>query len=176
MKTIIKNIKVLFIAGMIQSSFFLSAQQNISIDKVDAIINLSSFIDWNTAYQKPNFKRQLFILSDNNSSINYEIQSKNNFKYKNWQIICSNRYEEINNGSIVFVLNEEKSDINELIKISKAKQILTVADNIDSFCENGGMINIKEQNGRYQFEINYQEIQNQNIDVSSKLLALAKIY
>ncbi|RLD66055.1 MAG: hypothetical protein DRI95_07425 [Bacteroidetes bacterium] len=79
------------------------------------------------------------------------------------------------NGSIVFIINEQKSKVSELIKVSKVKNILTVADNIDNFCENGGMINIKTNNGRSHFEINYQEIQNQEIEISSKLLALAKI-
>ena len=151
------------------------AQKTVSIEKIDVLINLSRFIDWYPDYNKPGSTKSIIILSDKNSSINYEIQSKSNFKYKNWQIICSNKYDQINNGSIVFITNEQKSKVNDLVKISKVKSILTISDNIDNFCINGGMINVKKDGGRYHFEINYKEIQSQNIEISSKLLALAKI-
>ncbi|MEN8119254.1 MAG: YfiR family protein [Bacteroidota bacterium] len=175
MKTLKSYIRIVLISAFLFQTINSAAQETINIDKIDAIINLSRFIDWHSGYNNTDSKKLLFILSDKNSSINYEIQSKNNFKYKNWQIICSNRYDQIVNGSIVFILNEEKSKASELIKVSKVKNILTVADNIDSFCEDGGMINIKNQDGRYRFEINYQEIQNKDIEINSKLLALAKI-
>ena len=175
MKTLKNYISIILISAVFQTAVNSTAQKTININKIDAIINLSRFIDWHSDYTKTESKKLLFILSDKNSSINYEIQSKNNFKYKIWHIIFIDSYDQIVNGSIVFILNEQKSKVNDLINVSKVKNILTVADNIDNFCEDGGMINLKSQDGRYRFEINYQEIQNQNIEISSKLLALAKI-
>ncbi len=175
MKTFNTIKRIVLVSAILILTINSTAQETNNIDKIDALISLSRFINWHSDYYKTDSKKLIFILSDKNSSINYEIQSKNNFKYKNWQIICSDRYDEIINGSIVFIINEQKSKVSELIKVSKVKNILTVADNIDNFCENGGMINIKTNNGRSHFEINYQEIQNQEIEISSKLLALAKI-
>lgn len=175
MKTFNTLIKIVLICTVINTASDSTAQESLKTYKIDAIINISKFINWHPDFNKTDSKKLLFILSDKNSSINYEIQSKNDFRYKNWQIICSDRCDQIINGSIVFISYEQRSKVSDIIKISKVKNILTVADNIDNFCENGGMINIKNQYGRYCIEINYQEIQNQNIEISSKLLALAKI-
>ncbi len=176
MKLLLKTtLKFVVTYTFMHLAIYSVAQKTINIEKIDAIINLTKFIDWNPTYNKLGSSKSIIILSDKNSSINYEIQSKSNFKYKNWQIICSNKYDQINNGSIVFITNEQKSKVHDLIRISKVKNILTISDNIDNFCTSGGMINIKIQDGKYRFEINYKEIQNQNIEISSKLLALAKI-
>jgi len=121
MKTFSTLIRFMLISIIIHTALNSYAQKTIKINKVDAIINLSKFINWHSDYNKTDSKKSLFILSDENSSINYEIQSINNFKYKNWQIICSDNYDKIVNGSIVFITNEQSSKVNELIKISKVK-------------------------------------------------------
>jgi hypothetical protein len=176
MKTINKFIKIILISIIFNAATTIKAQEYIETRTIDVIINLNKFIDWTIENNTVDTKNRIIILSEENSSINYELQSKNNFKYKNWQIICSDNYDDIIDGSIIFITNNKKAEVKDLIRISKSKDILTMADNIDSFCEEGGMINIKNQNGRYQFEINYQEIKKKDMDVSSKLLALAKIY
>ena len=63
-----------------------------------------------------------------------------------------------------------------MIKISQAKEILTISNDIDGFCLIGGMINLKNVRNNIKIEINYKKIQNINMQISSKLLALAKIY
>ncbi|MCX7861674.1 MAG: YfiR family protein [Bacteroidales bacterium] len=55
------------------------------------------------------------------------------------------------------------------------KPILTVADNVENFCEKGGMINFTPQYSHKRFEINPNAAQRANIVISSKLLSLAKI-
>ncbi len=175
METLKTFAKVVLIFIIINAFSDIKAQESLKIKKVDALINLTKFINLNSDFKKSGSKKNLFILSDKNSSINYELQSKNNFKYKNWQIICTDKYDKVANGSIVFITQINESKVSEVIKNTKLKNILTVADNIDGFCEEGGMINIKNEYGSYHFEINYQKIQDQNIEISSKLLALAKI-
>lgn len=176
MKAIDKFIKFMLIFTTINSAITLNAQEYIATRTINVIINLTKFIDWAPENASTSSKNTIIILSDKNSSINYELQSKNNFKYKNWQIICSDNYDEIIDGTIIFITNNKKAKAQDLIKISKTKDILTMADNIDDFCEAGGMINIKNQDEKYQFEINYQEIKKKDMEISSKLLALAKIY
>lgn len=55
------------------------------------------------------------------------------------------------------------------------KPVLTVADNVDYFCEKGGMINFTPQYSQKRFEINPNAAQRANLTISSKLLSLAKI-
>ncbi|OQY05687.1 MAG: hypothetical protein B6I20_00680 [Bacteroidetes bacterium 4572_117] len=151
-----------------------AAQKSIELEKINTIINLSKFINWQTVYNN-NSEKLIFVISDETHAINYEIQTKNTVKYKNWQVIVGKKYNKIVNGSIVFITNEQKLRTDDIIKISKIKNILTIADNIDDFCINGGMINIKNIYGKKEIEINYQEIQDRDIEISSKLLTLAKI-
>ncbi len=173
MKTSQKLFKFGLIIILIFAYFNAHAQNNCEKEKLDALINLSKFIDW-YPYQSKETK-VLFIYVNDNSSINYEIQSKNNFEYKDWQIICSNQSNKIVNHSIVFITREKKRNSREIIKLAKKKNILLVGDDIEDFCENGGMINMISRNGSTSFEINYTEIQNQNIEISTKLLTLSKI-
>ncbi len=55
------------------------------------------------------------------------------------------------------------------------KPVLTVADNVEYFCEKGGMINFTPQYSQKRFEINPNAAQRANLIISSKLLSLAKI-
>ncbi len=173
MKTSQKLFKFGLIIILIFCYFTAYAQNNYEKDKLDALINLSKFIDWYPYHSNEN--KVLFIYTNDNSSINYEIQSKNNFEYKDWQIICSNQTNKIVDHSIVFISWEKKLNVREIIKLSEKKNILLVGDNIEGFCEKGGMINMISRDGSTSFEINYTEIQNQNIEISTKLLTLSKI-
>jgi hypothetical protein len=173
MKTSQKLLRFGLIIILSLISFNSIAQNYCEKEKLDALINLSKFIDWYPYESKAN--KVLVIYSEGKSSINYKIQSKKDFKYKDWQIICCSRSNEIVNHSIVFITQEKKSQAGEIIKLSEKKNILLVGDNIESFCENGGMINMINRNGSTSFEINYTEIQVQNIEISTKLLTLSKI-
>lgn len=173
MKTSQKLFKFGLIIILTFNFFNTHAQNNCEQDKLDALINLSKFIDWYPLQSSED--KVLFIYANDNSLINSENQSKNNFKYKGWQIICSNQPSKIVNHAIVFITHEKKSNVQEIINLSAEKQILIVGDNIENFCEIGGMINMISRNGSTSFEINYTKIQNQNIEISTKLLTLSKI-
>jgi len=173
MKTSHKLLRIGLIILLSATYNYSKGQDNFEKAKLNAIINLSKFVDWYP--KKDNGENVLFIYSEHNSSINYEIQSKNNFKYKDWQIICSDKSDEISNNSIVFITNEKQSASKEIIQLSKDKNLLVVGDNIANFCQDGGAINLISRNGDINFEINYMEIQNQNIEISAKLLTLSKI-
>lgn len=86
-----------------------------------------------------------------------------------------NKPTQIQQCHILFVSDITKSETIELLKVVKKKPILTVGDNIQEFCQLGGIINFTPQYSRNRFEINNTTAKNNELIISSKLLTLAKI-
>ncbi len=173
MRTLHKLLQIGVIINVIfYSNYVFSQNQNNSV-KIDALIKLAKYVDWYPAETKQ--ERILIIFSDDNSPINYEVPSKNNFNYNKWQVICTDNYKDIKDHSMVFITEEKQNEQKKLLKISKEKNLLLVGDNIDNFCQTGGQINLICINESVNFEINYSEIKDRNIEISSKLLTLSKI-
>jgi hypothetical protein len=175
MKTIILS----FVLAIIVSLTFahnINSQPDASVEKIESIIKLTKFIDWSGKNEILNSKQLLYVLTDKQIPINYEISSKKNAVYQNWQIVFTESIRDFDEGSVVFITKQKHSYINDVIKLSQAKNILTIAEENNDFCTKGGMINIARRNNGHKFEINYKIIQQKSLNISSKVLALAKIY
>jgi hypothetical protein len=144
--------------------------------KIEAIVNLTRFVDWSHNKSFINSKKRIYVLTEISSEINYEYKTSLNSEYKDWQIICSEKLLDFECGSVIFITNSKKNYANKVIGQSGSKDLLTISDNMEEFCRNGGMINLQENKDKLKFEINYRIIQNKSLDISSKLLALSKIY
>lgn len=169
-------INILIISILITSIQQLKSQSETSVNKIELIIQLAKFIDWSKNNEFSGTKQMLYVISDNKLPINYEIQSKRSAFYKSWQIICSDRISNFENGSVVFITKEKHQYVKNLIELSAQKDILTIAEDQQNFCSEGGMINIANENNGQKLEINYKIIQEKSLNISSKVLALAKIY
>jgi len=169
-------INTLIASILFATSFQVKSQSKNSLKKIELIIQLTRFIDWSQNNEFSDSKQLLYVISDHNFPLNYEIRSKRNAIYKNWQIIYSEKVNDVKNGSVVFITKEKQHYVKELIRLSAQKEILTIAEDQINFCSEGGMINIANENNRQKFEINYKIIQEKSLNISSKVLALAKIY
>lgn len=167
---------LLLLGLSLQFSTTLISQKLSQEKKIESIMQLAKFIDWSGNSQFSDSKRIIYVLTEAKSSKNYEIKGKNDQKYKNWQIICMDKIKDIESGSVVFITNEQLKQAIEVIELSTRKDILTISENADKFCIKGGMINMVEYDEKFRFEINYRIIQNKSLNISSKILALAKIY
>ncbi len=154
----------------------INSQPNTSIEKIESIIKLTKFINWAGKNEILNSKQILYVLTENQIPVNYEIGSKKSAIYQNWRIVFTESIKDFEEGSVVFISKQKNSYINDVIKISQEKNILTIADENNDFCTKGGMINIARRNNGHKFEINYKIIQRKSLNISSKVLALAKIY
>jgi len=165
---------ILMVNFFISNHFF--AQNSIGNKNLETIINLTKFVQYNNNSYNNSKNKILYIITDKNTHFSYEIKTRSKFTYKNWQVICSETINNIAKGSVIFLMTKKNDKIKKVIKISQTKEILTISNNIDSFCLIGGMINIRKVNNNVKFDINYKEISKNNMQISSKLLALAKIY
>jgi hypothetical protein len=154
----------------------IKSQSKASVEKIELIIKLTKFIDWYGKNEALNSKQLLYVLTDNELPINYEIRTQKNTIYKNWKVICTKTIEDFEEGAAVFISKNKKSYTNKVIALSADKNILTITEEDNNFCSQGGMINISGKNNGHKFEINYKIIQQKSLNISSKVLALAKIY
>lgn len=89
--------------------------------------------------------------------------------------ILVSRPEDITHCQIIFLSKITTNQAFYLLEHIGNKPILTVADNIEDFCQKGGMINFTPQYSQKRFEINPNAAQRASITISSKLLILARI-
>jgi hypothetical protein len=94
---------------------------------------------------------------------------------RKWLIKYYDNPEKIDSCHILYVSDVSKTECLNIIKSIKEKPILTIGNNIDEFCELGGIINFTKQYSKYRFEINNNAAIRVKLSISSKLLSLAKI-
>ncbi len=82
--------------------------------------------------------------------------------------------EEIKSCHILFVSRSEAGRLNQIVAISRDRNILTVSD-IEGFAEHGGMIAFVTENNKIRFKINLGAARAENLTISSKLLRAAEI-
>lgn len=83
--------------------------------------------------------------------------------------------EDVQNCQIVFFSKTPYNQTIMFLDYLNGKPIVSVGDNIDEFCQKGGIINFTAQNSVKRFEINPNAAQRAKVNISSKLFALARI-
>ena len=80
-----------------------------------------------------------------------------------------NNYQD---GHILYIVHSQASQLNEVLNSLKKKPVLTISD-IKGFANRGGMINLVKVGKNIRFAINLDASMAANLQVSSKLHALA---
>jgi len=75
---------------------------------------------------------------------------------------------------ILYVTASAMSHLSEVILSVRALPILTIGDT-PGFAKSGGMINLILENNRVRFEVNVKAAKDADLNISSRLLALARI-
>ena len=94
---------------------------------------------------------------------------------RNWKVEVFNNPSEIRNCHLIFFTDIQVIDIDQVIQHIKHKPVLTVAYNVNNFCQSGGIINITGKIPNLGFEINKQAMMSANLEISKELLDLAVI-
>jgi len=82
--------------------------------------------------------------------------------------------KDLKECKILFVSASEKGHIDEIVQAVKGLPILTVGET-PGFAERGGMIRFTLEDNRVRFEINVDAAHQADLNISSRLLTLAKI-
>lgn len=76
--------------------------------------------------------------------------------------------------NILFVSSSESAHLDEVIQSTKGMPILTIGET-PGFAVRGGIINLTLEGNKVRFEVNIEAANQANLNISSRLLALAKI-
>ena len=82
--------------------------------------------------------------------------------------------KDLKDCNILFVSSSEKEHIPDLFNMVKWLPILTIGET-PGFATRGGIINLTLQDNKVRFEVNIEAAKQANLNISSRLLALARI-
>jgi len=82
--------------------------------------------------------------------------------------------KDLKDCKILFVSSSERAHIDEILQSVKGFPILTVGET-PGFAERGGVIRFTLEDNRVRFEVNVDAAHQADLNISSRLLTLAKI-
>ncbi len=158
---------------------FISKSQQYTEYELKAayLFNFGKFVEWpNEAFKKPSNPFIIGIYGNEPfSEVLQQIIQNKTIQNRPVIIINVSNFEEAATCNILYVSKINKLQLNELLQAINNKPILTVGDNIEDFCQTGGIINFTSQYSQKRFEINNKASARALLVISSKLLALSRI-
>lgn len=145
--------------------------------KAAYIFNFTKFIKWPAgSFDSPSSPYVLGIYgNDPFGSVIKKIIGNRQSNGRKWIVKYYSRPEQIKQCHILFITDVEQSELRQLVIHLKGKPVLTVGDEIENFCQQGGNINFTAKKSPKRFEINNKAAKNSKLTISSKLLMLSKI-
>ncbi len=144
--------------------------------KAAYIFNFAKFIEWTNTIDSP---KDIIILGiykhDPYGIILEKTMVGRKANGKSWKILRINKISDVDKCHILFLSDVGKYELGIILNRIKNKHILTIGDEIDDFCEIGGIVNFTPQFSQNQFEINNKVANQHGITFNPKLLKLAKI-
>jgi hypothetical protein len=99
---------------------------------------------------------------------------KSKIKGKKVEVRRFSQLEGIDKCNILFISNPVRFQLESIIKITRDKPILTIADT-EGFAEKGILFNLFINNEQIAFEANISAIRASKLEVASELLSVSKI-
>jgi hypothetical protein len=85
-----------------------------------------------------------------------------------------NELNQLKDCNILFVSNSEMAHVDEILRLVKGLPVLTIGE-MPNFAQRGGIINFILEDDKVRFEVNVEAAKQADINISSRLLTLAKI-
>jgi len=144
--------------------------------KAAFLFNFAKFVQWpSTSFTGPQSEFGICILGQDpfGKSIDDELHGKTIGEHPVTITRCKS-LTEIGNCHIVFVSSSESKKLPEILATLKGSSALAVGET-DGFAASGGTIQFTLEQQRVRFIINVDAAERARLQISSKLLALAKI-
>ncbi len=84
------------------------------------------------------------------------------------------RNQSVNDCHMLYITKSEKNHYEKILKESTNKPLLTVSD-LPNFVKHGGIIQFYRKKGKTHLIVNLDTARNANLEISSRLLILAKV-
>lgn len=144
--------------------------------KAAFLYNFTRFIDWPpTAFSSANAPFVIAIIG-NDPFGDYLAQVIKSESVNNHRIIIKryNQLKEVTDCHILFISPPATKKTKEILQLTEHRNILTVSDG-DNFTNSGGIVSFYKENNKIRFEINISSAKAAQLEISSKLLTLARI-
>ncbi len=143
--------------------------------KLGFIYNFINFVTWpNGAFESSSEPMVLCFASDNTSSdVIYKLDGKT-IKGRKIKVITYQDEACLNESHVLFFATQDRDLIQEMLDLTKGRNILTVGE-IDGFTHMGGIINFFKERNRLRFKVNIDAVRRNALKMSSQLLGSAKI-
>jgi YfiR/HmsC-like len=147
--------------------------------KAGFIYNFAKFVDWpSTSFSQPDAPIVIGVLgTDPFGNVLDRIVADKKIGSRGFVV---RRYKwgkdlkDLRDCQILFVSASEKAHTDEIVEFVKWLPILTIGET-PGFAERGGVIRFTLEDNRVRFEVNVDAAHKANLNISSRLLTLAKI-
>ncbi|HET7150696.1 MAG TPA: YfiR family protein [Candidatus Acidoferrum sp.] len=147
--------------------------------KAGFIYNFAQLVQWpSTAFSQADSPIVIGILGTDpfGTSIDRVVENKKldgrNLIVK--RLRWSKDLKDLTECNILFISSSEKEHIPDVINMLKWLPILTIGET-PGFAARGGIINLTLEDNKVRFEVNIGAAKQANLNISSRLLALARI-
>jgi len=147
--------------------------------KAGFIYNFAKFVEWPSAtFSQPDSPIVIGVLGTDpfGSVLDRIVEDKKigprGFVVKRYK--WGKDLKDLKDCKILFVSASEKAHIDEILQSVKGQAILTVGET-PGFAERGGVIRFTLEDNRVRFEVNVDAAHQAELNISSRLLTLAKI-
>src|SRR2546430_7019656 len=147
--------------------------------KAGFIYNFAKFVEWPTAaFSQPDSPIVIGVLGTDpfGNVLDRIVEDKKigprGFVVK--RLKWGKDLKDLRDCKILFVSASERAHIDEIVQSVKGLPILTVGET-PGFAERGGMIRFTLEDNRVRFEVNVDAAHDADLNISSRLLTLAKI-
>ena len=143
--------------------------------KAAFIHNFTKFIDWPPgAFDDESSPFRIGILGTGNIDKPLMKLNGKNVNKRSLEVSRVRNLDKVSQYHIIFVNPSESRRMRSILRALKGTGILTIGDT-SGFAEQCGVINFYLSSGKVRFEINIEASRHENLQISSKLLRLARI-
>lgn len=169
---------ILLLIGFSLSTQLLYGQKPAPEYQVKAafLYKFTRFIDWPTAaFRSPTSPFVIGIIG-NDPFGGYIREIVKGEKVGSHPIIIQQYHnsQEVINCHMLFVNPPATSRVKDIVTAIGGRSILTVSD-MENFTAYGGMVNFYKENNKIRFEVNVASSRSAHLEISSKLLTVARI-
>jgi YfiR/HmsC-like len=147
--------------------------------KAGFIYNFAKFVEWPSAsFSQPESPIVIGVLgTDPFGSVLDRIVADKKIGSRGFVVRrykWSKDLKDLRDCQILFISASEKAHTDEIVEFVKWLPILTIGET-PGFAERGGVIRFTLEDNRVRFEVNVDAARKANLNISSRLLTLAKI-
>jgi hypothetical protein len=156
----------------------LSAQSSATVEyrsKAQYLSNFPSFVEWPAeawASEKETFLLCVFGDYSFGTSLAEEVRGKA-VQSRRMEVKWTRRTDELHSCQMLFVSHSEQKRYGQVLEAVRGKIVFTVGETPE-FLDAGGMVSFSIQDESIRFDVNLGEANKAHLQISSRLLALAR--